>query len=97
MSVARATAVTGSDEGFAAAIEAGWDIGGNANMPIAWAPTIEMTTHVRGLPEPGWPRCRFATRFISGGMLAEDGEIWDESGTLVAQSRQLALVPLDTR
>lgn len=65
----------------------------NANMPIAWAPTVEMTAHVRGSAEPGWLRCRFSTRFITGGMLEEDGEIWDESGRLVAQSRQLALVP----
>ena len=52
-----------------------------------------MTTHVRGIPEPGWLRCRFSTRFVSGGLLEEDGEIWDESGRLVAQSRQLALTP----
>jgi hypothetical protein len=65
----------------------------NANLPIGWAPTVEMTVHARGLPQPGWLRCRFSTRFITGGMLEEDGEIWDESDRLVAQSRQIALLP----
>ncbi|MFT7288676.1 MAG: acyl-CoA thioesterase [Halieaceae bacterium] len=66
----------------------------NANLPIAWSPTVELTCHIRGVPKPGWLRCRFSTRFISGGMLEEDGEVWDSSGRLVAQSRQLALTPL---
>lgn len=52
-----------------------------------------MTTHVRGIPEPGWLRCKFTTRFITGGVLEEDGEVWDSTGRLVAQSRQLALMP----
>lgn len=65
----------------------------NANLPRAWVPTLEMTTHVRGVPKPGWLRCKFTTRFITGGVLEEDGEIWDSTGRLVAQSRQLALMP----
>ena len=65
----------------------------NAGLPMAWTPTIELTVHVRARPEPGWLRCMFATHFVTGGFLEEDGEIWDPAGRLVAQSRQLALVP----
>lgn len=65
----------------------------NARLPLAWTPTLEMTTHIRAMPTPGWLRARFATRFVGGGLLEEDGEIWDETGRLVALSRQLALVP----
>ena len=65
----------------------------NAALPVAWSPTVELTAHLRGIPEPGWLRCRFTTRFISGGMMEEDGEVWDVTGRLVAQSRQLALTP----
>ena len=61
-------------------------------MP-GWAPTLELTAHVRARPAAGWLRCAFTTRFVTGGFLEEDGEVWDETDTLVAQSRQLALVP----
>jgi acyl-CoA thioesterase len=64
-----------------------------ADLPVAWVPTVEMTTHVRARPSPGWLRCAFSTRFITGGFLEEDGEVWDSTGRLVAQSRQLALLP----
>jgi acyl-CoA thioesterase len=66
----------------------------NASLPVAWAPTLELTAHLRARPEPGWLRCQFTTRFITGGLLEEDGEVWDQTGRLVAQSRQLALLPL---
>ncbi len=54
--------------------------------------TIELTVHVRGRPAPGWLACRVYTRFVSGGYHEEDFEVWDSTGVLVAQSRQLALV-----
>ena len=58
-----------------------------------WAPTLELTAHVRGVPAPGWLRVRHATRNVAGGMFEEDCEVWDSADRLVAQSRQLALLP----
>jgi hypothetical protein len=61
-------------------------------MP-GWAPTMELTAHVRAVPAPGWLKVRHATRNLAGGMFEEDCEVWDSRGRLVAQSRQLARQP----
>jgi acyl-CoA thioesterase len=65
----------------------------NASLPLGWSPTVELTAHVRARPAAGWLACEFRTRFVTGGFLEVDGEVWDATGSLVAQSRQLALVP----
>lgn len=61
-----------------------------------WAPTLELTAHVRAAPAPGWLKVRHATRNVAGGMFEEDCEVWDATGRLVAQSRQLARLPRRT-
>lgn len=57
---------------------------------LAWVPTIELSVNIRSIPEGRWLKGVFRTRFINCGLLEEDGELWDESGELVAISRQIA-------
>jgi acyl-CoA thioesterase len=63
-----------------------------SSLPIGWTPTVDLTVHVRDPGPHRWVACRFTTRFVTGGWLEEDGEMWSQDGRLVAQSRQLALV-----
>jgi acyl-CoA thioesterase len=57
------------------------------------APTIDLTVHVRApLPVRGPLLARFRSRLARDGFFEEDGELWATDGTLVAQSRQLALL-----
>jgi len=62
------------------------------------APTVDLTIHFRTrLPHPdmapGDPvLARFSSTTSHGGFFEEDGEIWAPDGTLLAQSRQLALL-----
>lgn len=58
---------------------------------FGWAPTVELTVLLRGLPAPGWLLCESRTQILSGGWFDEDCVAWDSTGRLVAQSRQLAL------
>jgi acyl-CoA thioesterase len=54
--------------------------------------TIELTIHLRNRPATGWLACQITTRHLTGGFHEEDCDIWDSRGTLVAQSRQLAIL-----
>lgn len=60
---------------------------------LGWAPTLELTVHVRATPAPGLLRLRHETRNMTNGFFEEDCEVWDAEDRLVAQSRQLALMP----
>ena len=57
-----------------------------------WAPTVELTWYMRGVPVPGPLRVATRSRRVSGGWFDEEAEVWDAAGQLVAQSRQLARV-----
>ncbi len=59
---------------------------------IGWVPTLELTVHVRRRPSPGWILAQFSTRDLHEGRMIETGALWDATGALVAQSRQLGLV-----
>lgn len=68
-----------------------------------FAPTIELTIHIRAdIPPEGLPDQpvlgRYSSRASIGGLVDEDGELFLADGTLLAQSRQLALLsPLAPR
>lgn len=62
-----------------------------ASLGIAgWAPTVELTVHVRALPAPGWLRLVQRAQLVADGWLDETCEIWDSQDRLVAQGYQLA-------
>jgi hypothetical protein len=56
----------------------------------SWAPTVELTVYLRGIPAPGWLACVLRGQLWRDGWFDEEAEVWDASGRLVAQSRQLA-------
>ncbi len=57
-----------------------------------WAPTVELTWHMRAVPVPGVLKVATRCRHVSGGWFDEEAEVWDAAGRLVAQSRQIARV-----
>ncbi len=64
------------------------------DLPKGWTPTLDLTVHIRDSKPRTWLQLDVRTRFVTGGLLEEDVDIWDEDGKLVAHSRQLALVSL---
>ncbi len=57
-----------------------------------WAPTVELTWHMRAVPSAGPLAVAARARHVGGGWFDEEAEVWDASGRLVAQSRQIARV-----
>jgi len=54
-----------------------------------WAPTLEFTAHVHARPARGWLQLQVTNHVLAGSMMEEDARVWDSTGALVAQSRQL--------
>ena len=54
--------------------------------------TLELTVHVRALPAPGWLTMRKVGAHLTNGYFEEDMTMWDSRGTVVATSRQLAML-----
>ena len=64
---------------------------------LQWVPTLELSVQLRRHPAPGPVQARFRTRYMSKGIVEEDGELWDSSGALVALSRQTGKVRVRRR
>jgi hypothetical protein len=60
---------------------------------FGWSPTVQLQVLVRALPAPGWCLVESRASEVAGGWLDENYRIWDATGRLVAQSRQLARLP----
>ena len=60
---------------------------------FGWAPTVQLTTYLRRHPAPGWLRFESSSVQVGPGMFEEDHLVVDSTGAVVAQSRQLALLP----
>jgi len=73
---------------------------GDVSMPVAfavgrrgWAPTVQLTAYLRGLPADGWLRVLATTTQIGQDWFDEDHLVVDCEGRIIVQTRQLALVP----
>ncbi|WP_322857631.1 thioesterase family protein [Mycobacterium shigaense] len=60
---------------------------------FGWTPTVQLTTYLRRLPSPGWMRVMASSTLLGDTWFEEDHVIVDAAGHIVAQSRQLALLP----
>ncbi|MDT5095032.1 MAG: hypothetical protein QOH60_4395 [Mycobacterium sp.] len=73
---------------------------GDISVPTAfavgrrgWAPTVQLTAYLRGIPADGWLRVLTTTTQIGQEWFDEDAVVVDSTGRIVVQARQLALVP----
>ncbi len=58
-----------------------------------WAPTVQLTAYLRGLPADGWLRVMCTAVQIGQDWFDEDHIVVDVEGRIIVQTRQLAMVP----
>lgn len=73
-------------------------IAGDLSMPsvfnlgrFGWAPTVQLTALLRARPANGWLRLAVESKTVHGPWFDEDTRVFDSTGQLVCQARQLAL------
>ncbi len=73
---------------------------GDVSAPVSfavgrtgWAPTVQLTAYLRGLPADGWLRVLCTCMQIGQDWFDEDHVVVDSEGRIVVQTRQLAMVP----
>lgn len=73
---------------------------GDVSAPVSfavgrtgWAPTVQLTAYLRGLPADGWLRVICTCVQIGEDWFDEDHLVVDYEGRIVVQTRQLAMVP----
>src|ERR1700735_4163003 len=73
---------------------------GDVSAPVSfavnrtgWAPTVQLTAYLRGLPADGWLRVVCTCMQIGQDWFDEDHTVVDSAGRIVVQRRQLAMVP----
>jgi acyl-coenzyme A thioesterase PaaI-like protein len=62
---------------------------------FGWAPTVQLTAYLRGVPADGWLRVLCTTMQIGHEWFDEDHVVVDAKGHVIVQSRQLAMVPAE--
>jgi acyl-coenzyme A thioesterase PaaI-like protein len=73
---------------------------GDVSAPVSfavsrtgWAPTVQLTAYLRGLPADGWLRVLCTCTQIGQDWFDEDHTVVDCEGRIVVQTRQLAMLP----
>ncbi len=65
----------------------------NTDLPVGWAPTVELTVHYRQRPQAKAVAATYESTYIFGGMFSGDLELWDPEVGLLVEARQIALLP----